>query len=39
VTVEAEKSAAERKNQIIYAIFLVVSAFLIYHSMMPTRRV
>lgn len=27
------------KNQILYVIFLVVSAFLIYNAMMPTRRV
>ena len=32
------KTDIERKNKIIYAIFLVVSAFLIYNAMMPTRR-
>ena len=36
---QSEKSFEERKFEILYAIFLVVSVFLIYLAMSPTRRV
>jgi hypothetical protein len=32
------KSFEERKHEILYAIFLVASVFLIYFAMCPTRR-
>jgi hypothetical protein len=33
-----DKIAAEKMNKILYLIFLVVSAFVIYIAMKPTRR-
>jgi hypothetical protein len=36
---KSEKSFEERKHEILYAVFLVASVFLIYFAMCPTRRV